>query len=179
MRVVLISGKARHGKDTTAQLMGDRLTELGYRVLTTHFGDLVKFICSKYLEWDGEKDDYGRRLLQTVGTEVVRAQDEDYWARFVYQVLTFFRDEWDYVLIPDTRFQNEIDLAAKFGFKSTHIRVERPDFDSNLSENAKNHPSETALDDVKPEFYLQNPGVLEAFESNVWEIVEELIKQEN
>lgn len=43
-----------------------------YRVLVTHFGDLVKYVCEKFFDWDGVKDESGRSLLQYVGTNKVR-----------------------------------------------------------------------------------------------------------
>ena len=44
MKVVCISGKAGHGKDTVAKIMNERLLNDGHRVLITHYGDLVKYI---------------------------------------------------------------------------------------------------------------------------------------
>ena len=58
----------------------------------------------------------------------------------------------DYVLIDDTRFENEIYYPkAMFGDKVVAIRVIRttPDFHSHLSEEQLNHRSETALDNFK------------------------------
>ena len=48
MKVICISGKARHGKDTLATILKKRLEDNGNRVLITHFGDLVKYICEKF-----------------------------------------------------------------------------------------------------------------------------------
>jgi hypothetical protein len=49
MKVCCISAKARHGKDTAAAMMAEYLEKQGYRVLITHFADLLKFICTKFL----------------------------------------------------------------------------------------------------------------------------------
>ena len=68
MQVIVISGKAQHGKDTTAGFLKDALEADGYPVLIAHYGDLVKYVCKMYLGWNGEKDEYGRSLLQYAGT---------------------------------------------------------------------------------------------------------------
>ena len=57
MRVVLISGKAQHGKDTTANFLKQELELHGSRVLITHYGDLVKYTCKAFFNWDGNKDE--------------------------------------------------------------------------------------------------------------------------
>lgn len=160
MKIILISGKARHGKDTTAQFLRELLEQRGKRVLICHYGDLVKYVCKTFFGWNGEKDEAGRSLLQRVGTDVIRKQCEDYWVRFVLEVLGFFPNEWDYVLIPDCRFPNEIHLPGFVAFDTVHIRVVRPDFDNGLTPEQKAHPSETALDDSKPDFVFCNNGSL-------------------
>ena len=40
MKIVCISGKAQHGKDTTAKLLEEILEAQGNRVLIAHYGDL-------------------------------------------------------------------------------------------------------------------------------------------
>ena len=160
MQIVMISGKAQHGKDTTAGFMKDALEADGHSVLIAHYGDLVKYVCKMYFDWNGKKDEYGRSLLQHVGTDVVRKQSENYWVKFVGDMLTFFKDEWDYVLIPDCRFPNEVNYLNGIGCQTAHVRVVRDGFISPLTEEQQNHPSETALDNVHADTYILNDGTL-------------------
>ena len=83
MKVVCISGKAQHGKDTTAGMMKTALESMGHTVLIAHYGDLVKYVCRTFFGWNGEKDAYGRSLLPKVGTDIVREQRPNYWVDFV------------------------------------------------------------------------------------------------
>jgi len=161
LKVIMISGKAQHGKDTTAGFLREALEADGYSVLTVHYGDLVKYVCKALFGWDGNKDEKGRTLLQYVGTDVIRTQDEDYWVRFIREMLAFFYGEWDYVLIPDCRFPNEVDYLKNNGFSTTHIRVVRDGFASPLTPEQQLHPSETALDNSTPDYYIYNDGSLE------------------
>lgn len=160
MKVILISGKARHGKDTTANFLRTALESDGYSVLIAHYGDLLKYICRTYFGWNGEKDEYGRTLLQKVGTDAIRSQRPDYWVDFVTGVMELFPGEWDYVLIPDCRFPNEVDRVKEAGFDTTHVRVVRENFVSPLSSEQQAHPSETSLDDVAADYYIKNNGSL-------------------
>jgi len=161
MKVICISGKAQNGKDTTAGILKEMLEADGNRVLIAHYGDLLKYVCRTFFGWDGNKDEKGRHILQYVGTDVIRAQNSSYWVDFIIGILKMFRDEWDYVLIPDCRFPNELDCMKEAGFDATHIRIVRQNFISPLTPEQQAHPSETALDNVKPDTYIYNNGTID------------------
>lgn len=158
MRIIIISAKARGGKDFTANLIKDKLEQKGNKVLIAHYGDLLKYICTTFFKWNGEKDDIGRTLLQHIGTDVVRKQNPDYWVEFIIGILKLFPNEWDYVLIPDARFPNENNKLKEQGFEVVTLRVVRLNFDNGLTEEQKNHESETALDNYKFDFLVVNNG---------------------
>lgn len=91
----------------------------------------------------------------------------DYWVGFVTSILELFPNEWDYVLIPDCRFPNEIDYLKEAGLDTVNLRVVRKDFKSPLTPEQQAHPSETALDDVEPDYYITNNGSLTDLKRNV------------
>lgn len=161
MTVFAISGHAQHGKDTVANALGNRLLEDGHKVLVTHYADLLKYICRMYFGWNGEKDEQGRHILQYVGTDVVREMRPDFWVDFVIAILEMFGENWDYVIIPDSRFPNEINRLKDYGFDVQHLRVVRPGFENNLTLEQRMHPSETALDDVQPDTTIFNSGTID------------------
>ena len=171
MKVICISGKAQHGKDTSALMVKEMLEDDGYKVLIAHYGDLVKYICKTFFQWNGEKDEAGRSLLQRIGTDVIRTQEPDYWVSFVAEILRFFDGEWDYVLIPDCRFPNEVEYLKEQGFDVTHMRVVRDNFVSPLTKEQQEHPSETALDDVIPDYYVRNSGTLDDLRNDLEQFV--------
>ena len=171
IKILAISGKAQHGKDTFAEALKEELISRGHRVLVTHYADLLKYICKTFFNWDGQKDEKGRRILQYVGTDVVRKQCPDYWVIFVTSVILMFSENWDYVLIPDTRFPNEVDMLKQYFDNVEHIRVVRPNFVSTLTEEQKNHPSEVALDNVKPDRWFFNDSTIDVMKGTLrkWE----------
>lgn len=167
MKILAISGHAQNGKDTVAGLLRDSLKADGNRVLVAHYADLLKYMCRTFFDWDDNKDENGRHILQYVGTDVIRKQAPDFWVDFISSVLTYFNENWDWVLIPDSRFPNEINKLVSSGFDVTHIRVVRPNFKSPLTEEQQKHPSETALDNVEPDFYIYNEGSVEDLETKI------------
>lgn len=177
MQVIVISGKARHGKDTTAGFLKEALEADGNSVLVAHYGDLVKYVCKMFFDWNGEKDEVGRTLLQKVGTDAIRTKRPDYWVSFITDILGFFPNEWDYVLIPDCRFPNEVDHIRSAGLSSIHVRVVRDGFESPLTLEQQAHPSETALDDVRPDYYIANNGSLKDLRKAAIDFLVELTGQ--
>lgn len=92
----------------------------------------------------------------------MRNINPDFWVNFVASMLTMFKDEWDYVIIADTRFPNEISVLKEYGFDVMHIRVTRPEFDNILTEEQKSHPSETSLDSFEYDELIANTTDIEA-----------------
>jgi len=176
MKIVTISAKAQHGKDYTASLLKDGLEDLGFSVLVCHYADLLKYICKQFFGWDGQKNEEGRTLLQKVGTEGVRKVKPDYWVDFIIDILTFFYNEWDYVIIPDTRFPNEIEKMRDC-FDCSCVHVSRPGFENSLTEEQRNHPSETALDGYLFDHELTNDGTPEGMKREVNNLISKLIRE--
>ena len=179
-RILCISGKARHGKDTTARYLKHALERDGKRVLVTHYGDLLKFMTKEYLNWNGKKDEEGRKLLQHVGTELVREKYPDFWVKYMAEVITLFREEFDYVIIADTRFVNELTYYSRehYVYPVKHIRVYRPNFDNGLTPEQKNHVSETQLDNAHWDYFVQNWSDLNALRKQVNRLAQEILRRE-
>ena len=89
-----------------------------------------------------------------------RAEQPDFWVGFISNILDLFPDTWDYVLIPDCRFPNEVNTLKDGGFNVTHLRVIRDNFESPLTPEQQAHPSETALDNMTADYYIRNNGSL-------------------
>lgn len=166
MKIICICGKAEHGKDTLASVMRRALEADGYSVLVTHYADLLKFVCQNYFDWDGKKDEYGRRLLQYIGTDRIRTVAPDFWVSFVAAILAVFKDEWDFVLIPDCRFPNEYEFLVAGGFDTTLLRVVRDGYENSLTEEQRAHGSETALDNYPAE-EIHNDGTIQGLTREV------------
>lgn len=175
MTVITISGKAESGKDTSANILKEKLEDMGYSVLITHYADLLKYICKQFFGWDGKKNEEGRTLLQRVGTEGVRVKKPDYWVDFIKSILEIFEDEWDFVLIPDTRFPNEIE-SMKEDFECISVQINRPNYKNHLTEEQRQHTSETALDDFKFDYKINNPGNLGGLADEVNKLINQIFE---
>ena len=175
--IITISGKARHGKDTFADMLKSNLVNEGNKVAIFHYADLLKMICTNYFDWDGNKDENGRHLLQYVGTDIVRAKNPDFWIIMANSIITTVLSDFDYIIIPDARFENEIDFWRELypAHFCMAIRVIRTGFESELTGEQKQHISETALDQYNFDYYVEAADLSELkFASSL--ITEEIIK---
>lgn len=175
MKVFLISGKAGHGKTTFGEMLEANLTNRSKKVLHLAFGNAVKDICQRYFDYN-QKDTYGRHILQTIGTDVVRKSFPDYWVELVAQLCRAVYDnfyEYDAFIVSDARFQNEIDTFYKYfdNDEIVTIRVERTNEDGSVWENpqmsaeAKSHSSENSLDDYIFDYVISH-SILEQLEDS-------------
>lgn len=88
--------------------------------------------------WEKAKDGYPevRRILQYLGTEVVRKREPDFWIRRAEETIRKINGP---VVVTDVRFENEAELVKALGGHT--VRVLRSGFASDDP-----HPSEVALD---------------------------------
>lgn len=50
MKVITISAKAEHGKDTAAYILREKFENEGKRTIIIHFADLLKYLCKTILD---------------------------------------------------------------------------------------------------------------------------------
>lgn len=168
MEVLIISGKSGSGKDTFANLVKDELENNNKSCIILHYADLVKYYARQYYNWNGEKDEIGRTLLQTLGTNKVRKVFPNYWAETIAKFLAAIPNDFDCALIPDARFPNEIEIVKHFNPQAKAIHIERVNDDGslylnpNLTQEQLNHPSETSLDD-----YVDFDYIIENYNSDI------------
>ena len=167
MRIIIFSGHAGAGKDTSASIMGEMLVRKGYHTLMVSFADLLKFTLTEFLGWDGKKDAHGRELLQRIGTDCVRKTDPDYWVNYIIFMLNTLPETWDYVLIPDARFPNEIERIREEFSDVTHIRVTSGTLAPAVTESQSRHSSETSLDGYPYDMLIRNDGTRAELEKTV------------
>lgn len=171
MKIILISGKAEAGKTTTAQYLKDivNYAENGEcDAAIVPYGQYVKDTAKMLFGWDGVKDEAGRQLLQTWGTDIVRHNDHNFWVDTVQRLAFVCRDMYDYFIIDDARFPNEIDSWKNRVFnlpwdEVITIRVERPGWENSLTEEQRQHPSETSLDDYNFDITISATNIKELY----------------
>ena len=178
---IILSGKSGSGKDMMAQFMKEELAKYGKKALVIHFADAVKWFCRDFLDWDGKKDEAGRTLLQTVGTDIVRAKHPNFWTGIVVGLIQAYEplDNFDIAIIPDARFENEVNISLENLKNCVSVRIERtvngePWVNPTLTEEQRKHPSETSLDVFAFDYVIHNDEGLDVLRESAQAILEDL-----
>lgn len=182
-KIILISGKAENGKTFSANYIKTKMEEYGYKVVITRYAQYLKSIAMQYCGWDGNKDINGRNLLQQLGTDIIRIKYHKplFHVSRVCEDIELTQEYYDYVIIDDARYINEIMYPyAIFNDKVITIRVNRFEkdmktpYDSSLTQEQKQHISETSLDNFSFDFVI-NSYSIEDKKNKLDKIIKEII----
>jgi len=194
--IIGFSGKARSGKDTAGLFTQDWLAEFrSHRIHRQNFADALKLYCAvKYniqhryfyepLLKEALHPDWGvtpRAILQFEGTEATRdiigklvpSIAGNFWIHRLE--IEFLKDNKDYAIICDVRFQNEADwILSKPG--SMLIQINR--FETESISGLTDHRSERGFTVLEGENYhaITNDGNLAELRSKVNYILKEFLK---
>ena len=145
----LISGKARHGKDTFSAYLKEVYEENGKKVIVTQLSKYIKYYAREMTGWNLTEEDKPRELLQELGTSVIREKlgKDDLFINRMIDDVEIFSCFYDAIIISDVRLKKEIDDLRKVFPDLIAINIFRPDFDNGLTEEQKKHKTEVDLDD--------------------------------
>lgn len=173
-----LSGYARSGKDTMAELLC-----LNYDFNRISFADPMRdamYKLNPYVDgvirladlvddhgWDVAKSkDEARRLLQVFGTEVGREMfGGNFWIDQAFKQI----DPAANVVIADVRFPNEADAIKARGGQV--VRVNRKDIKA-----VNRHASEHAMDNYMFNHVIYNDGTLDDLADNVFMLMRSAFK---
>jgi hypothetical protein len=163
---IAFAGKMQVGKTTAADHLVHRHGFVKYAL-----ADPIKEIARDAFEWDGEKDERGRRLLQEIGT-VGRHYDSELWLRRLEARLE--SDSSPRAVVDDVRLAREVAYLERRGFKV--VRIDRPPelVGQSSSQARARHETETELDQVPFELVIDNDAAFEDLYRRLDALIERL-----
>ena len=98
MKIYVICGKARHGKDTTALAIKKAYSDK--KVINLSYGSYIKEFAKNISDWDGSEETKPRELLQHLGTEVIRNNiDKDFFIKRLCNDIRVYSYYFDVITI--------------------------------------------------------------------------------
>jgi len=174
IKVYGIVGKARHGKDTVADILKDNLVD---SVTLYHAKHLKDVACLNLALGSIEELDYYknnnikyhgvdiRKYLQQLA-DTLRAGNENIFIDELNdQIATAIAQGYLNIIITDVRYIRELDnLKRNAGSSLISIKVIRP----NIKDiESSNHSSETEVDTIVTEYTVYNDGTLNDLEQKI------------
>jgi len=120
--VIGLSGFAGVGKSTTAREICYLLQRLGQPAVVIPFAYPIKSIAKLHFGWDGLKDERGRRLLQTLGTEAGRTYNPNLWVNQWKAIALRHLATGVAVITDDVRFENEVRIIRSMDGKTINLQ---------------------------------------------------------
>lgn len=144
IKLFVLSGKARSGKDYTLSVIKDYYKDK--KVIGISFAYYIKDYAMRVSDWDGSEETKPRELLQSIGIELVRTHiDPKLFIRRLLEDILVFSYFYDIIVVTDARLVDEIEALKKEFPDAITIRLNR-DIENGLTENEKKHMTEVDLD---------------------------------
>lgn len=140
---------------------------------------------AKSIGWNGEKDEKGRRLLQLLGTDVLRECIDPEWHTKAWgHLVTHIQGAGNpnaTIIVDDVRFVNEVKMIHHMGGSIIRITGRRYGLPTNWLtdlryKTKKKHESETALDHLVPRFTIDNQYSKSSLREDLDQIRRELLR---
>ena len=177
MKIFIIGGNAKSGKNTFGELLRDNLKEYGYKPCVLQITEPLYSYARNYFEYDIEKDEKPREFLQKMGIEIIREKlnKPNFLLNRLKEDIEILSNFFDTFIITDARLKNEFTNLKKTYTNVTTIKIERENYYTELSESEKNHITETEIDTFDNfDYKVINSGY-----SSLEEQAKEIVKKEN
>lgn len=178
MTIIGLTGYAQSGKSTVANYLVEQhgFTRLSFaaplkKMLRTLDPYLIaaddgetfrlSILLQSYSEGDIKAGPFGaeyRRLLQVLGTDCVRAEQEDFWIRAAFKQIEDFNDNY---VFDDCRFPNEAEMILSLSPEGLW-NINRPGFEA-----VNGHISEQHAGNMGETLFLTNDRTVEMLYTDV------------
>ncbi len=180
MKLYLISGRARNGKDTLSKFIQEEYEKKGKRVCFIQLMRPLKWLLQDYFGWDGKEETKPREKLQKMGTELIREQlgMPLYFIDRLTENIKILESYFDVFLVTDVRLPLEIETLKERFPEAVSINIERIGYQSELKKEEQVHYTEVALCGYKKFDYEIMNETISKLKEDVMKIVSEVEKNE-
>ena len=147
MKLYLIGGKARQGKDTTGTLIKEYYEQNGEKVCILQVSNYLKHFAKDYFGWDGSEDTKPRALLNELGDLIRHDMNKPlFFINRIKEDMEVLSHYYDVAIITDIRLPIEFEEMSKLSDDVVKLYITRPDLNTPLNKIDQSHLTETALD---------------------------------
>lgn len=172
IKVYLLCGKARCGKDTVGNIIKEYLENKNHKVCEIQVMRTLKGYLKDYFNWDGKEETKPRKLLQQMGYDVIRESNPNFHLDRLIEDINVLSKYFDTFTVNDIRLPYEIDYLRKKFNNITVIGIVKENYVSPLDEIEEKHITEHALDDYNDYDYKIINNDIDKLKQDVRSILE-------
>lgn len=180
LKIYIIGGRARSGKNTFGEYLREELKEYGYKPCVMHITRPLYEYARCYFEWDGNNRDKPREFLQKMGIDIIQNKlgKKDFLLNRLYEDIEILSSFFDTFIITDARLIHEFESIKKHYDNVVTIKLERDNYDDGLTKDEREHITEKEITSYKDFDYIINNTSLDDLKRQALEIVREEEKME-
>lgn len=164
MKLYVIGGKAKNGKNTFAKFIKAELKERGYKPCIMRITEPLYSYARNYFEWDEQNDEKPREFLQNMGIEVIKEKlgKKTFLLDRIVEDIEILSCFFDTFIIADARLQMEFEFLEEKYNEVVTIKLERENFDDGLTESEKKHITEVDLENYNSfDYKVKNSSIVD------------------
>lgn len=153
-KIYVISGKAKSGKDTLANIICNYYKDKKCKKIS--YAYYLKEYIKNIFGWDGQEETKPRDLLQSIGIDLLQKKiDEHFLINRVMEDIKVYSYFYDVIIITDARLIDEIEIPKNKFSNVITIRINN-NIDNDLTLEQKKHITEIDLDNYNNFDYVIN-----------------------
>ena len=168
-KIFILSGKAKSGKNMVADIIEAYYTDK--KCIQLSYAYYLKQYIKKITNWDGSEENKPRDLLQSLGIDLIKKIDQKLFIRRVMEDIKVYSYFYDVIIVTDARLIEEIEEPKRI-FNCITVRINKDD--NNLTEEQKNHITETNLDNYSNFDYIIENKNIEDLKKQIINILKEV-----
>lgn len=174
MKIFLVSGASRHGKDTIGNFIEEYCHEENIKVCRTQIAKYLKMYIKDYFGWDGSEETKPRTLLQELGTDIIREKMNKpyFFANRTVEDLDILSHFFDVAVVTDIRVPLEIESIKEKFDDVVVIKVERINYETEMTKEQQKHKIENAMNDYHDYNYILINDTLDKLREDVLAVLE-------
>ena len=179
MKIVLIGGKARNGKDTFGTFMKEYFESEGKKVCIMQISRYIKHFAIDYFGWDGSEETKPRKLLQDLGTGIIREKmgRHYFFVTRLVEDMEVLDNFFDIAIVTDVRLPLEYDFVKEKYPDAVKVHVRRIDFvNEELKGKEGSHITEVGLDNYNDYDYDIENTTLDKLKMDAEMVAREVLK---
>lgn len=173
MKVFVIGGKAGSGKTTFGEYLREELKDYSYKPCVMHITEPLYAYAKNYFDWNSRTQEKPREFLQKVGYDIIREKmgKKTFLLDRLFEDIEVLSNFFDTFIITDARLAEEFEAIKNKYHDVVTIKLERDNYDSNLTEEEKNHITEKDIDNYNDFDYTVENSTLKDLKRVALEII--------